>query len=170
MTEVTASVLSLAGFALAEAVRRVCDAGAGIALTAFTMADRAGERVLTEHGSGTTAEIAQRARLDGDRMSATGDEWAFAPDVVMPDDGEAAGDRAAIIVDFQAPGMIAPASIVQRYERATSNMRARLRGLPSIGSYDDALDPDQQDLVLQRVESGVRDHPSSERLWRYWEA
>ncbi len=170
MTEVTASVLSLAGFALAEAVRRVCDAGAGIALTAFTIADRAEGRVLTEFASGTTAEIAQRAKLDCHRMSATGDEWAFARDVVMPDAGEAAEARTAIIVDFQAPGMIAPASIVQRYEHATSNTCARLLGSPSIGSYDDTLDPDQQELVLQRVESGVRDHPSSERLWRYWDA
>lgn len=169
MTEVTASVLSLAGFALAEAVSRVCDNGAGVSLMPFWIADRAGTRVLNEYASGTTTEIAQRAKLDRDGMSAAGEEWAYARDVELPAAEGSPGAHTAIVIDFQAPGMIAPASIVQAYERAESNRRARLHGPPAIGSYDDALDPNQQVLVLQRVESGVRDHPASERLWRYWE-
>lgn len=169
MTEVTASVLSLAGFALAEAVSRVCDRGANVTLFPFMITDHAGTRALSDYSSGTTTEIARRAKSDRDEMSAAGKEWAFVHDVEMPESGASADARTAIVVDFQAPGMIAPASIVQRYERASSNMRARLLGSPSIGSYDDALDPNQQVLVLQQVESGVSNHPASERLWRYWE-
>ncbi|MEO8880974.1 MAG: hypothetical protein ABI446_11325 [Gemmatimonadaceae bacterium] len=145
MSEVTASVLSLAGFALAEAVRRVCDVGAGVALTPFTIEDRAEGRVLTEDVRETTG--------------ATSDEWAFAHESASHD---------GIVVDFRAPGMANAATIVQRYERATSTVRAQLVGSPDIAAYDEPLDPNQQVLVLERVESGVRDHPESERLWRYW--
>jgi hypothetical protein len=162
MNEIPSAAWAIGGFALAHAAWIVSDQQD--LLAPFAIVERSGRRELQPFEADTQVEAIAAGKKSMAVWSATADAWAFAREGMFKESG--AGSD-VVVVDFWANGMQGPATIIQRFRRASEGSEFTLESVPILSVLGELL-ADPQGLVERRLASGIREHPKGADLWQTW--
>ena len=169
MTDIPLAALILAGYTLAHATWSVSDTKPDELLVPLVVVEAGGRTGLRRYEAPTQVEAIARGKRDYPSFSAANDAWAFAWEGArrIPSNNPTAQD--VIVVEFWGKGMKAPATLAQRFERASNGRPFRLIGEPLL-TVDgrQQLDSVTAAPIVAQIVRGVATHPEVKRLWATW--
>ena len=168
MTVLSASGLSLAGFALAHAAWSLSDAHDGELLCPLAVVEqRGGERRLLRFEADSQEQAIIAGKIAMREATADAAAWAFAREGAWRRMGsEQGGDVLAI--DFWATGMPSTATLTQPFNRARNGGRFRVGGVPTLVVGDTLMAADVAAPSVTAIMAGVRAHAVVAELWPTW--
>lgn len=163
----SASVLHLAGFALAHAAWHVCDAPHAELLVPFVVLRVDGQQELTHFEAETQDAAVEEGKRAVSRLSGRAEAWAFAREgTLRMGDGGAGQD--VLVVEFGGDAVAGRYVLIQPYRRAAEDRAFALAGDPILTLAGELLDGETARPVLAGVEGGVRQHSAAAELWDRW--
>jgi hypothetical protein len=159
------AVLLLAGFTLAHAAWSVSDTPASDLLIPLAIRQVGGQRELLRFEAETQAAAIQSGKAQGAAWTRDSTPWAFAREGLV---GENGTEVDVLSVDFCAPSMERPATIIQRFRRYTVDGRVHLLGRMQISVAGKILADSAADVIVEAIERGVAQHSRVAPLWATW--
>jgi hypothetical protein len=163
--QVSDDAVLLAGLALAHAAWSLSGAPEGELLCplAFVQEGEAFKLIRFEADSQEVAIREAKSFLNGEGM--TKDGWAFAREGLMRESNGPSVD--VISVDAWAQGMEKPFVLVQQFRPAAAG-RFAIVGAPALAIDGVEQHRDGVRALVERLQDGIRGHPSAGALWDGW--
>ncbi len=159
------AVLLLAGFTLAHAAWSVSDTPPSELLIPLAIRVVGGQRELLRFEAETQAAAIEAGKAKGAAWTRDSTPWAFAREGLIRENGT---EVDVLSVDFWAPSMERPATIIQRFRRYTVDGRFHLLGRMQISVGGKTLPDSAADMAIEAIEQGVGQHSRVAPLWETW--
>ncbi len=169
MPDIPAAALLLAGFTLAHAAWSVSDTTPDELLTPLALIEANGERLLHRYEAPTQSEAIAHGKAEMLKLSRTADAWAFGREGALRVPPQSPNTQDVLVVDFWAKGMAAPATLVQRFARATKQTGFRVVGKPRISIDGHELDSAAAEPLVKTIQQGIASHKKVGPLWPTWQ-
>lgn len=159
------AVLLLAGLTLGHAAWIVSDLPPQQLLAPFAIKESAGQRYLQPFEAETQAIAIAGGKAEAAKWTLDSIAWAFAREGSVRDSGK---ETDVLSVDFWAPGMPEPATIVQRFQRNTVDGHFHLLGPMQVIVAGKMLPDSAAAETVRSIRQGVAQHPRVASLWDTW--
>ena len=159
------AVLLLAGFTLAHAAWSISDTPPTELLVPLGIREVAGRRQLQRFEAETQLAAIEAGKAQAVEWTHDSTPWAFAREGSIREKGK---EVDILSVDFWAPGMDKPATIIQRFQRYTVDGRFRLLGPMQIVVEGRILTDSAAAPIVKGIEQGVAQHSRAAPLWPTW--
>jgi ribonucleotide monophosphatase NagD (HAD superfamily) len=169
MLDIPISALLLAGFALAHAAWSVSDTTPAELLVPLTFVEQNGQRALRRYEAPTQVEAIRRGKAEALELSRTADAWAFAREGALRVPATNPDTQDVLVIDLWAKGMVASATLVQRFERSTDRTHFRIVGKPVITISGHELDSVAAERLVKVIHQGIATHKKVAALWPTWQ-
>jgi hypothetical protein len=155
----------VAGFALAHATWSVSDLEEGELLCPLAFVQRSDRLDLARFEAPSQEQAISNGKEAMRRLDSSVAAWAFAREGLYRENSDGVD---VISVDFWAPGMGSPATLLQRFVPNAGTGKFRLIGEPTLVVDGVAQRPEEASASLELVLSGVQQHPKVASLWNSW--